>query len=132
MGRKGKGKARQVQESAEDEMSVVAGEKAQQGQGKGKGNRAAGESSRLMKLRAVDDYAMLPGQTSCTRCLRLGRKCSAVVGQVCESCKQSKVRCPLFTAAGEGTGRISPLQQGPVPPSGPPSTKREVDVSVQI
>jgi hypothetical protein len=73
-------------------------------------------------LTPADDLRMQPGQTSCTRCLRLGRKCSAVTGAVCTSCHKSKVSCPLFKG-GRRTSSQAPSRPMSVAPGVLPSAE---------
>ena len=49
----------------------------------------------VRKLTPADDMRMQPGETACTHCLRMGRKCDATPGAACLSCQKSKVSCPL-------------------------------------
>ena len=116
--KKGKGKAAQIDADAammdgegEGPVSRQADDYQMAKMEKGKG-RAADER----KLTPADDTTMQPGQTSCTRCLRLGRKCTAIMGTVCTSCHKSKVSCPLFTGGKQARSR-APSRLGSVAPA---------------
>ena len=77
--KRSKGKGRAMETDSEEEVDSEAARQAEGVEAVRK-EKGKARASDVRRFTPADDTTMQPGQTSCTRCLRLGRMCSAVLG----------------------------------------------------
>jgi hypothetical protein len=126
---KGKGKGKSKEMVTEEVMSDTDQEVVPTPSGNKKRKSAptiaadseSAKSAKRMKLRPADDMTMQPGESDCTRCIRLGRTCKSVEGQSCTSCRKSKVCCPLTRRSKSRAPSRAPSRRGSVAPARLPS-----------